>query len=149
MAAAIQNFKLMSWNLRGINNPAKQEDVRQVIAAYRPNLVCLQETKMQSINVATVRSTLGADLENNFLFLPAMGSRGGILVVDYHFSLWSTRGAEEKNVPPGDKQLKHSVLPKWLLLRDFNMIYQVQDKNNRRLNRTLMNRFRRTLTIWK
>jgi endonuclease/exonuclease/phosphatase family metal-dependent hydrolase len=106
MAAAIQNFKLMSWNLRGINNPAKQEDVRQVIAAYRPDLVCLQETKMQSINVATVRSTLGADLENNFLFLPAMGSRGGILVVDYHFSLWSTRGAEEKNVPPGDQAVE-------------------------------------------
>jgi hypothetical protein len=45
------------------------------------------------------------------------------------------------------KQLKGSVLPQWLLLGDFNMIYKPQDKNNGNLNRSLMARFRRALNF--
>ena len=33
----------------------------------------------------------------------------------------------------------------WLICGDFNLIYQAQDKNNARLNRRLMQRFRRTI----
>jgi hypothetical protein len=33
----------------------------------------------------------------------------------------------------------------WLIVGDFNMIYKEQKKNNGRLNRRLMSRFRRTL----
>lgn len=33
----------------------------------------------------------------------------------------------------------------WLICGDFNLIYQAQDKNNGRLNRRLMQRFRRTI----
>lgn len=33
----------------------------------------------------------------------------------------------------------------WVICGDFNLIYQVQDKNNNRLNRRLMRRFRRTI----
>jgi hypothetical protein len=45
------------------------------------------------------------------------------------------------------KQLKGSVLPQWLLLGDFNMMYKPQDKNNGILNRSLMARFRRALNL--
>jgi hypothetical protein len=43
------------------------------------------------------------------------------------------------------KGLKHSTSDNWLLLGDFNLIYKEEDKNNNRLNRRLMLRFKRAL----
>jgi hypothetical protein len=42
------------------------------------------------------------------------------------------------------KNLKQTTLPSWLIFEDFNLIYK-EDKNNGRLNRRLMLRFRRDL----
>lgn len=39
------------------------------------------------------------------------------------------------------------VKPQWLIMGDFNLIYKDQDKNNGRLNRQLMLRFRRALNF--
>jgi len=41
--------------------------------------------------------------------------------------------------------LKQLMLPAWLLLGDFNLIYRTQDKNNGRLNLTLLNGFESTI----
>jgi hypothetical protein len=41
--------------------------------------------------------------------------------------------------------LKQSMLPAWLILGDFNLIYRAQDKNNNRINLTLLNAFNRTI----
>jgi hypothetical protein len=38
--------------------------------------------------------------------------------------------------------LKQLMLPEWLLLGDFNLIYRTQDKNNGRLNLPLLNAFK-------
>jgi hypothetical protein len=43
------------------------------------------------------------------------------------------------------KRPKQSAFSQWLIIGDFNLIYKYQDKNNGRLNRGLMNRFRRAL----
>jgi hypothetical protein len=43
--------------------------------------------------------------------------------------------------------IKQLVQSRWLLIRDFNLIYQDQDKNNNHLNRRMMNRFRRALNF--
>jgi hypothetical protein len=43
------------------------------------------------------------------------------------------------------RQLKQFVGDLWLLIGDFNLIYKEQDKNNSRINRRLMLRFRRAL----
>jgi hypothetical protein len=45
------------------------------------------------------------------------------------------------------KQIKNSTLAKWFLIGDFNMIYQVRDKNNSGLDRNLMNQFSRALNF--
>jgi hypothetical protein len=37
-----------------MNNPAKQEGVRQVIHLYSPLIVCLQETKLSEFSAALV-----------------------------------------------------------------------------------------------
>jgi exonuclease III len=43
------------------------------------------------------------------------------------------------------KRIKNLVQTPWLLLGDFNLIYKEHDKNNGRLNRRLMPRFRKVL----
>jgi exonuclease III len=80
MAVVDHHYKILSWNMRGLNNPAKQEDIKQVVTSFRPNLVYFQETKLQMVDLAVVRNTLRDAFESNFLFLPASGTRGGILL---------------------------------------------------------------------
>jgi len=41
--------------------------------------------------------------------------------------------------------LSQHVLPTWLLLGDFNLILSAQEKNNTRLNVSMINRFRTTV----
>jgi exonuclease III len=76
----IMQFNFLSWNVRRQNNPAKQEDVRQLIKLVRPDLVYLQETKLENITTATIRNVLGLEFERDFVFLPAAGKGGGILI---------------------------------------------------------------------
>jgi exonuclease III len=62
---------MLSWNVRGLNNRAKQGDIKQVINIFRPNIICLQETKIERIDAAQIRNTLGIDYDNNYVSLPA------------------------------------------------------------------------------
>jgi exonuclease III len=71
--------KMLIWNVRGLNNKSRRDSVRSLIDYVKPDVVCLQETKKENISRRTVMSTLGADFDE-FVFLPADGSRGGILV---------------------------------------------------------------------
>jgi hypothetical protein len=41
MAEANPDFYFLSWNVRGLNNPVKQEEARQVILMQKPQVVCL------------------------------------------------------------------------------------------------------------
>jgi hypothetical protein len=43
------------------------------------------------------------------------------------------------------RQLKRQTKPQWLIIWDFNLIYKLQDKNNGRVNRGLMHRFKRAI----
>jgi exonuclease III len=69
----------MSCNVRGINSLAQQEEIKQFITIIKP-VICLQETKMVSSNYSIIRNVLGSDYENNFIYLPANGRRGGVLI---------------------------------------------------------------------
>jgi hypothetical protein len=52
---------------------------------------------------------------------------------------------EKKMILRELKRIKPVPQDRWLIIGDFNMVYQTQDKNNGRLNRSLKSRFRRTL----
>jgi hypothetical protein len=41
-------FTMVNYNVRGINTQEKQQKLYQILARYRPQLVCLNETKLQS-----------------------------------------------------------------------------------------------------
>jgi DNA phosphorothioation-dependent restriction protein DptG len=66
--------------VRGLNSGARQEDLKQIVATFRPDFVCIQETKMAQISQSVVKNSLGQEFDNNFFLLPADGTRGGILL---------------------------------------------------------------------
>jgi hypothetical protein len=70
-------------------------------------IACLQETKLQSIDLA-LASFLGAYWLNKFAYKPAVGTKGGILL------LWNDASIDLSNVSIGrfslsvDATLRHS-----------------------------------------
>jgi exonuclease III len=164
---------MLSWNIRGMNNTARKENLKQVVTSIRPDLICIQETKMAVINDATIRNSLGREHENSYVFKPVDVTRGGILIASKESTLqlqspsitehiisasvldtrintiWMIIGVygpqgelEKKMFIRELRHLKDSALPSWLIIGDFNIIYKDEDKNNGRLNRRLMLRFR-------
>jgi exonuclease III len=74
------HYKLLSWNVRGMNNVARREKLRQMISIYNLDLVCFQETKMTIITLAIVRTFVELDYADNFMYHPAEGTRGSIVI---------------------------------------------------------------------
>lgn len=70
---------MLVWNVRGLNTPARRNTVFQVVQTAQPSLVCLQESKLEVVTIQLVRQCLGNKLEN-FVYLPAEGTRGGIIL---------------------------------------------------------------------
>ncbi len=80
-------LKIISWNVRGLNNPKKRESVKYWLRNWKCDVVCLQETKLAEVDLQLVRSLWG----NSFVgweFLPAVGSVGGVIL------LWDNRVVE-------------------------------------------------------
>jgi hypothetical protein len=79
-------YKFFSWNVRGLNSMAMQHDVRQLIATFRPDLLCIQVTKMTTMNSYVVRNSLGPEYENNYFMLPEQGVAFSLLLTQPLFS---------------------------------------------------------------
>ncbi|CAO2206826.1 unnamed protein product [Urochloa humidicola] len=75
-----QNCTIFNWNVRGLNNTARRKVVRDYVGECRATIVTLQETKLETIDRQIVVETLGARFADNFVSLPALGTRGGILL---------------------------------------------------------------------
>ncbi len=71
-------FKVFSWNVRGRNA------VRLVVSSIRGAVVCLQETKVQSVSCSFLRSVCGS-YPNKCQFVRACGSSGGLI------TCWSSK----------------------------------------------------------
>ena len=39
-------IKILSWNVRGVNDPDKRKVIKNFLRIQRADLVCLQETKV-------------------------------------------------------------------------------------------------------
>jgi hypothetical protein len=66
---------VLVWNVRGLNEKARRDNVRLIMDSCRLALVCLQETKLASFSVGDILSLLGQDLRNH-VFLPVNSTRG-------------------------------------------------------------------------
>lgn len=133
-------------------------------------VVCFQEIKLNVINSALMMETLGPSFDE-FYYLPASQTRGGILLAwnsskaSCHTTSLGEYSIIAKVVLPngsstwltvvygphedGSKntflqELCHihsSFLGPWMVLGDFNLILQLQDKNNACVNRRRMGSF--------
>lgn len=51
-----------------------------MIVLHKPDIVCIQETKMAEVDDTIVRNSIVREYEGDYKFFPADGTRGGILV---------------------------------------------------------------------
>ncbi|KAJ4813587.1 RNA-directed DNA polymerase (reverse transcriptase)-related family protein [Rhynchospora pubera] len=73
------NFKILTWNVRGLNDLDKRLAVRQTILLERPAIVCLQETKWDAPTNSLVYQSCGFRFAN-FQTIDSIGTRGGVLL---------------------------------------------------------------------
>jgi hypothetical protein len=88
VAMASPNLDIISWNVRGLNTPARCITVHDMLSSTFCHLACLQEKKLHSVD-GTLAAYLGGYKLNNFIFKPAVGTKGGILLLwsDNHLDL--------------------------------------------------------------
>ena len=87
-------LRLLSWNVRGLNNPRKREVCKNLLKDWKCDIVCFQETKVSSTDVAFVRSLWGSPF-TDWTVLDAMQSSGGVLLI------WDKRVFEKLDVIAG------------------------------------------------
>ena len=72
-------IRILSWNVKGINDKDKRKVVKAFLRLQRADLVCLQETKCKLMSNLVVRS-LGFGRFMNWESVHSKGQAGGILV---------------------------------------------------------------------
>ena len=72
-------IKILSWNIRGLNDRNKRKLIKALISSHKVDLVCLQETKMSEMSLGVVRS-LGVGSFLEWGALNARGATGGVVV---------------------------------------------------------------------
>ena len=50
------NLKIVSWNVRGLNDRDKKLQIRNLIRIWCDDVICLQETKMELISTGFIKS---------------------------------------------------------------------------------------------
>ena len=81
------NIKILSWNVKGVNDSSKRKLIKSVVRKQKVDLFCIQETKMQVMSKRVVIS-LGPRRFLDWRALNAMGSAGGVLIC------WDKRSLE-------------------------------------------------------
>uniref|UniRef100_A0A0A9BGB3 Endonuclease/exonuclease/phosphatase domain-containing protein n=1 Tax=Arundo donax TaxID=35708 RepID=A0A0A9BGB3_ARUDO len=72
--------KILVWNVRGLNQRARRDSVREEVNSTRPDIICLQETKLEHVTLRHTLSALGSDYDK-FISLPANGTCGGGVLI--------------------------------------------------------------------
>ena len=74
------NLKIISWNVRGLNERDKRLRVRNLIRNWRLDIVCLQETKMELITRVVILSLWGGQ-HVDWSYLGYCGASGEVLLM--------------------------------------------------------------------
>lgn len=74
------DLNLLSWNVRGMVNRDKRAVIKRGISNLTPDILCVQESKMQALSDGVVKEVWGLR-PCKWLALPSLGASGGILLV--------------------------------------------------------------------
>ncbi|KAH7658951.1 DNase I-like protein [Dioscorea alata] len=72
-------MNIITWNVRELGRPAKRFLVRDFLNLHFADVCCLQESKLDNISPTLWREIGGSKLDQ-FAFVPARGSVGGIIM---------------------------------------------------------------------
>jgi exonuclease III len=82
------SVQILTWNVRGLNDPGKRLRIKHMLKIWKPDIICFQETKLELITKAIVRS-LWRCHHVDWMFLGSNGASGGILL------MWDKRLVEK------------------------------------------------------
>ena len=88
------NLKILCWNVRGLHARDKRATIKTFLKGVRADILCLQETKLASVDRSIVRELWGGHCVD-WECLPARGSSGGILLC------WDSRVVVREEVEIG------------------------------------------------
>lgn len=138
-------------------------------------IVCIQETKLDVIDQVLINEMLGSQYFT-FSYLPAMQTRGGILIVcrapdatltpshvgdfsvtvyimidelSWHLTLVYGPQADQDKVQFLDElhTIRASIPAPWMITGDFNLLLDTTDKSNANVNRRNISPFRRFIDV--
>jgi exonuclease III len=76
----LRTWKILDWNVRGINSDTKWNSVRDKIVESGCEIVCLQETKREVLDLNYIKNFCPPDFDS-LHYLPSHGASGGIAVI--------------------------------------------------------------------
>ncbi len=88
-------LRILSWNVRGLNNPQKREVVKNLLRVWHCDIVCLQETKLECLDLRMIKS-IWSQHYVDWVSLDAINTAGGILF------MWDKRVVEKLDVAVGN-----------------------------------------------
>ena len=68
-----RNWSILCWNICGLNATEKHDAVRDKIEESTCSIICLQETKMQTIDMPFLRKFIPHRFDK-FDFVPSLGA---------------------------------------------------------------------------
>jgi exonuclease III len=74
------HMRIISWNIRGMNNKEKRLQIKNSLKMWNDEVICFQETNMEHIRKAEVR-TLWGNRFANWVFLESKGALGEIIIM--------------------------------------------------------------------
>lgn len=75
-----RSYQFLTWNVqRGLNDYQKCQNVKNFILSEKPDMVCIQEMKLNSINNTLLKEILGSRLDSEIHIL-SNGTAGGLIL---------------------------------------------------------------------
>jgi hypothetical protein len=159
MCLQARNWKVLYWNVRGLNGEIRQLALRSKIEESQCSIICVQENKCEFIDQRFLRK-FSPKRFDNFAYSPSVGASGGILVI-WNSAIFSGRviqintfgiivefvsvhngeswtmvsvygpcsGIPRENFINWLYNLQIPAMSDWLLLGDFNFIRSEENRN--------------------
>ena len=168
-------LNIVDWNTRGLNDQARKDTVHAMFTSTPCHIACLQETKLDFIDHATAAYIGGSRLrsfahrpaigtkggilflwDDDYVSLTNIHIGTHLISADVCIRACGTTFKLTNVYGPTVDAEKRAFLDeaiacaptfdvKWLIIGDFNLIYQASDKSNSNLNFRLMGQFRQAL----